>query len=118
MDRAESSLSVRNLLPMKLHFLDIKKPGECQTKSGNKYIKSAIMISAQLRAARAMLDWSQSELALRADLSVETIKRLENMPDHLAATRVSTLNAIVLAFADAGVEFTNGDAPGVRLRKK
>lgn len=103
---------------MKLHFLDNKIPRECQLKSGIKYTKSAIMTSAQLRAARAMLDWSQSELALRADLSVETIKRLENMPDTLAATRVSTLNAITIAFADAGVEFTNGDAPGVRLRRK
>ena len=103
---------------MKLHFLDNKRHGERQPKSGIKYIKSVIMTSAQLRAARAMLDWSQSELALRAELSVETIKRLENMPDTLAATRVSTLNAIIVAIADAGVEFTNGDAPGVRLRKK
>lgn len=103
---------------MKLHFLDNKTPRESQPKSGIKDIKSVIMISAQLRAARAMLNWSQSELALRADMSVETIKRLESMPDTLAATKVSTLNAITSAFADAGVEFTNGDAPGVRLRKK
>jgi len=103
---------------MKLHFLDNKTPRESQPKSGIKDIKSVIMISAQLRAARAMLNWSQSELALRADMSVETIKRLESMPDTLAATKVSTLNAITSAFSDAGVEFTNGDAPGVRLRKK
>ena len=75
------------------------------------------MISAQLRAARAMLNWSQSELAEKAELSVETIKRLENMPGGLDATKVSTLNAIASAFAEAGVEFTNGDAPSVRLRR-
>jgi len=103
---------------MKLHFLDNKTPGKSQLKSGIKDIKSVIMTSAQLRAARAMLNWSQSELAHRADMSVETIKRLESMPDTLAATKVSTLNAITSAFSDAGVEFTNGDAPGVRLRKK
>lgn len=65
-----------------------------------------------------MLSWSQSELAERADLSVETIKRLESMPGALDATKVSTLNAIASAFAKEGVEFTNGDAPGVRLRGK
>lgn len=76
------------------------------------------MISAQLRAARAMLSWSQSELAERAELSVETIKRLESMKGTLDATKVSTLSAITSAFAQAGIEFINGDAPGVRLRKK
>jgi transcriptional regulator with XRE-family HTH domain len=76
------------------------------------------MISAQLRAARALLNWSQSDLAERTELSVETIKRLERMNGTLDATKVSTLSAITGAFAKAGVEFTNGDAPGVKLRKK
>ncbi|HAY05053.1 MAG: XRE family transcriptional regulator [Hyphomonas sp.] len=76
------------------------------------------MIPAQLRAARAMLNWSQSELARRAELSVETIKRLERMEGSLDATKVSTLSAITKAFAKEGIEFTNGDAHGVRLRKK
>ncbi len=76
------------------------------------------MISAQLRAARALLNWSQSDLAERAELSVETIKRLERMNGTLDATKVSTLNAITSAFGQAGVEFTNGEAPGVSLRKK
>lgn len=83
-----------------------------------KGTKSAIMISAQLRAARAMLSWSQSDLAEKTELSVETIKRLERMKGSLDATKVSTLSAITSAFEKAGVEFTNGDAPGVRLRKK
>jgi transcriptional regulator with XRE-family HTH domain len=76
------------------------------------------MISAQLRAARAMLNWSQSELAARSELSVETIKRLESIKGTLDATKVSTLSAITSAFTQAGVEFTNGDAPGVKLRKQ
>lgn len=76
------------------------------------------MISAQLRAARALLNWSQSDLAEKTELSVETIKRLEKMKGPLDATKVSTLSAITGAFLQAGVEFTNGDAPGVRLRKK
>lgn len=65
-----------------------------------------------------MLNWSQSELARQAELSVETIKRLESMQGTLDATKVSTLSAITRAFEEAGVEFTNGGAPGVRLRSR
>lgn len=65
-----------------------------------------------------MLNWSQSDLAERTELSVETIKRLERMNGTLEATKVSTLDAITSAFAQAGVEFTNGEGLGVRLRKK
>jgi len=76
------------------------------------------MISGQLRAARALLDWSQTTLAEKAGLSVETIKRLERTKGTLEATKVSTLEAITGAIEKAGVEFTNGDAPGVRLKPK
>lgn len=76
------------------------------------------MTSGQLRAARALLDWSQTTLADKAGLSVETIKRLERMKGPLEATKVSTLEAIGKAFEKAGVEFTNGDGAGVRLRSK
>ncbi len=65
-----------------------------------------------------MLNWSQTDLAGEAGLSVETIKRLEKMAGTLDATKVSTLTSIIDAFSKAGVEFTNGGAPGVRLRPK
>jgi hypothetical protein len=51
-------------------------------------------------------------------MSVETIKRLERMKGSLSATTVSTLEAITKAFDKAGVEFTNGDQPGVRMKAK
>jgi transcriptional regulator with XRE-family HTH domain len=76
------------------------------------------MTSAQLRAARALLNWNQSVTAQKAGLSVETIKRLERMKGHLGALKVETLEAIIKAFDKAGVEFTNGDAPGVRMKPK
>ncbi|MDZ4762267.1 MAG: helix-turn-helix transcriptional regulator [Alphaproteobacteria bacterium] len=76
------------------------------------------MTSAQLRAARALLDWSQTTLSEKSGLSVETIKRLERMKGSLEATKVSTLEAITKAFDKGGVEFTNGDAPGVRMQAK
>jgi transcriptional regulator with XRE-family HTH domain len=76
------------------------------------------MTSAQLRAARALLDWSQATLATKTGLSIETIKRLERLKGPLEATKVSTLEAITKAFDKAGVEFTNGDALGVRMKPK
>lgn len=76
------------------------------------------MTSAQMRAARAMLDWSQAKLADESGVSVETIKRLERMDGALEATKVATLDAIRKALIAGGVEFTNGDEPGVKLRAK
>ena len=76
------------------------------------------MTSAQMRAARAMLDWSQAKLAEQSGVSVETIKRLERMSGALEATKVGTLDAIKKALVAGGVEFTNGDEPGVKLRAK
>lgn len=56
----------------------------------------------QIRAARALLNWSQQDLADRAHLSQTGIARLEN-GNHQPTTQ--TLNKILRAFADAGIEF-------------
>jgi len=45
-----------------------------------------------------------------------SIKRLEGIKGVLSA-QYSTVDAIIAAFGRAGVEFTNGDEPGVKLRK-
>lgn len=68
---------------------------------------------AQLRAARALLDWSRDQLAEAAATTTRTLARLEAGEN---APRSTTLTAIRIALEAAGVEFTNGDAPGVRLR--
>ena len=71
--------------------------------------------SEQIRAARALLRWDQKQLAAAANISVQTIKRLEGMPGKVSAY-TGTVDAITKALEAAGVEFTNDDAPGVRLR--
>ncbi|MBV8897076.1 MAG: helix-turn-helix transcriptional regulator [Acidobacteriaceae bacterium] len=68
----------------------------------------------QSRAGRGLLDWSQTELGTRANLSESTIRDFEK------GRRVPTTNnlaAIQRALEAAGVEFTNGGQPGVRMRK-
>ena len=74
------------------------------------------MTADQLRAARAMLRMDQSALAAASGVSVETIERLERMKGPLSETPVATVNAIHGALEKAGVEFTNGNQPGVRRK--
>lgn len=57
----------------------------------------------------------QSELASAAKVSVDTIKRLEKTIGPVSAN-VTTVNSIARVLEAAGIEFTNGDRPGVRLR--
>lgn len=69
----------------------------------------------QVKAARALLGWSQKDLADASGVSDPTIKRLEAGKGDLGG-RQATADAIRQALEGAGVEFTNGDQPGVRLR--
>jgi transcriptional regulator with XRE-family HTH domain len=73
----------------------------------------------QVKAARALLAWSQEQLAVAADVSIPTIKRLE-AHEGLLGGRNETGTKIRLALEAAGVEFIdeNGGGPGVRLRKR
>lgn len=72
----------------------------------------------QLKAARALVGWSQEELAAAADISLPTIKRLEAAEGWLAG-RQTTSEKIRAALEKAGIDFIdeNGGGPGVRLRK-
>jgi transcriptional regulator with XRE-family HTH domain len=62
-------------------------------------------------AARALLDWSQEQLAEACDLSVATIRKIES--GHISP-RGSTMGGIKSALELAGLEFL--DPSGVRLR--
>ncbi len=75
-----------------------------------------MITAAQSRAARALLDWGQTELAQRSNLSESTIRNFEK---GRASPSVNNLAAIRRAFETAGaiVLDENGEGPGVRLRK-
>jgi transcriptional regulator with XRE-family HTH domain len=65
-----------------------------------------------------MLRLDQAQLAAAAGVSVETVKRLEAQQGPLLTGRAGTIAAIEDALMKAGIEFTNGDEPGVKLKKR
>ena len=73
--------------------------------------------AAQVRAARALIDWSQTKLADAAGVPVSLVERLETeADDHAPDEAIDKLRAALEA---AGVVFIpkNGGGAGVRLRK-
>jgi transcriptional regulator with XRE-family HTH domain len=68
---------------------------------------------AQVRAGRALIDWSTTRLASRANTSSYTLRLFERRKVDLSAPQI---DAIRQALEAAGVEFTDGEKPGVRLR--
>lgn len=67
---------------------------------------------AQIRAARALLGWHQTDLAAAAGVSFNVVSRVER---ELVDPRASTLRAIQTALENAGVEFIED---GVKLARK
>lgn len=75
------------------------------------YILRSMLTIEQIRAARALLDWSQSDLAEHAGLSQTGIARIENGTNK---PNSSTLVKIQTAFDSGGVEFIG--TSGVKKR--
>jgi ribosome-binding protein aMBF1 (putative translation factor) len=80
-----------------------------------------LLTSAQIRAARGLLDWSQKDLAEATKLSVQTIKRMEGDRGPEASTEAN-VQAVRRALESAGVIFleakSNEDGgAGVRLKR-
>jgi transcriptional regulator with XRE-family HTH domain len=83
----------------------------------NQKGSNEIITIEQLRAARALLGWSQTELAERAGTSLPTVKRVETKGGPRVSKR--TRYELQLALEQGGVEFIpeNGGGPGVRIRR-
>jgi transcriptional regulator with XRE-family HTH domain len=78
-----------------------------------------MIYSAQIRAARALIGWTQGDLAKRSGLGAATIKRLE-LADGPISGNVSTERAIMAALESAGVIFIDAGEDsgfGVKLRR-
>jgi transcriptional regulator with XRE-family HTH domain len=72
-----------------------------------------LLTPAQCRAGRALIDWSQQQLA---DASLVGNATIRNFESGRSDPQNSTLAALQRALEAAGVEFTNGEQPGVRLK--
>ena len=73
----------------------------------------------QIKAARALVGWSQEHLTAASGVSLPTVKRLESANGLLGGRQV-TRDRLIAALARAGIIFIDDEAlgPGVRLRAK
>jgi transcriptional regulator with XRE-family HTH domain len=87
-----------------------------QPKKRNFELMSELT-AEQCRAARALLNWSQHDLAAKAKAAQKTIADFEQSKRD---PRDDTITRLQAALEKAGVEFIaeNGGGPGVRLKKK
>jgi transcriptional regulator with XRE-family HTH domain len=86
-------------------------PEKPSTEIPQRYGKMTIS-PAQCRAARALLDWSQERLSAESKVGAKTIVDFEQGKRSPFPRTVRDLRE---TFEAAGIEFTNGDSPGLRL---
>jgi len=74
----------------------------------------------QIRAARALLNWSQAELVEKSGLSLTTVRRMEDEkigPERSSAGNVAAVTTVLeeagIVFLETGQSFDGG--PGVRM---
>lgn len=73
-----------------------------------------VITGRQIRAARALLGWSQRALSKKSRVAFGTIQRMENFVGPVGA-RTETLAKVVGILEKAGIEFLDSDRPGVRM---
>ena len=83
---------------------------------GARASRMPLLIPEQCRAARGLLDWTQEELAERADVSRSTIRDFENGRHVLHPT---TAAQVIAALERGGALLIPADeaGPGVRLQR-
>ena len=73
-----------------------------------------VLSGKHIRAARGLLGWSQKELSRRANVGIETVRRMEVCEGPVSA-RTETLLSVAGTLERAGIEFLDDGKPGVRL---
>ena len=74
-----------------------------------------MITSAQIRAARGMLDWSRTDLAKKSGVGFSSMMRLESA-DGIPGAQFKTLEAIMRTFEEAGIEFIGSPDSGAGVR--
>ena len=76
-----------------------------------------LITSAQIRAARGMLEWTRSDLSDKSGVGFSSMQRLE-AADGVPGAQFKTLEAIKEAFEKAGIEFIGTPESGAGVRWK
>ena len=76
-----------------------------------------VITGAQIRQARELLGWPPTRLAQRAKVHSAIVRRAESVEGEPTVT-VYQAALIRDALERFGVEFTDGDEPGVKLKAK
>ncbi|MBB3317597.1 transcriptional regulator with XRE-family HTH domain [Rhizobium sp. BK181] len=78
-----------------------------------------MILGSQIKAARALLGWQVSDLAMAAGVTASTIDLVENQMG-IIAEDTEGLRDIIASVERSGVvfltEYSNGGGPGVRLK--
>jgi len=77
-----------------------------------------LITSSQIRAARALLDWTRSELSEKSGVGISALMRFESA-DGVPAGNIKTIDAVKKALEEVGIEFigTPDSQAGVRWKK-
>lgn len=78
-----------------------------------------MLLTAQIRAARAMLGWTALDLAQNSGIAVSTLRRIE-VQAGVPVCHPRTLSDLKRTFEAAGIEFigTPENGPGVKFKAK
>jgi len=74
-----------------------------------------LITSAQIRAARGMLEWTRTDLAEKSGVGFSSMQRLESA-NGVPGAQFKTLEAIKEAFEKAGIEFIGASEEGAGVR--
>ena len=77
-----------------------------------------MITGCQIRAARALINWSARVLAEKSGIGVATIRRIE-LVDGIPSSNAQTLSALKNTLEAEGLKFIGSpdDSPGVRLAR-
>ena len=76
-----------------------------------------MITSAQIRAARAMLDWSREQLSDNSSVGISALMRLESA-EGVPSGNIKTFEAVQKALEEAGIEFLGSPEEGAGVRWK
>ena len=76
-----------------------------------------MITSAQIRSARAMLDWSREQLSEISGVGISALMRLESA-DGVPSGNIKTFETVKRVFEEAGIEFLGSPEEGAGVRWK